>query len=120
MGDFIEAAPHLKPLPEHDRLMRTFIGQAHIAGTGPDGKTCRECALWGVMKRVDGEAIIAPPGHFAISNKASPGALKRGKCNFAIRGKSGRRIPHTALACRFFQGAENPPPPVKSDENSKP
>lgn len=48
MRDHIEVNRHLKALPEHAALCATFLGQAHIAGTGPAGKTCRECALWGV------------------------------------------------------------------------
>lgn len=119
MGDFIEGTRHLTPLPEHDRLMRTFIGQAHIAGTGPAGKTCRECALWGLKKHTDGQWFITPPGHFSASSKVCPGALKRGKCNYEIRGKSGRRIPHIAPACRFFQQAENPPLPMKCSDDTK-
>ena len=55
------------------------------------------------------------PGHFAASNKERPGALKRARCNYEIRGKAARRIPHHAPACRFFQLNDNAPLPVKAD-----
>ncbi|WP_139291337.1 hypothetical protein [Paracoccus sp. SM22M-07] len=36
-NDHIEVNRFLKPLPEHAHLCATFLGQAHIAGTGPAG-----------------------------------------------------------------------------------
>ena len=42
----------LKRLPFDDGIAKTFLGQAHIAGTGPDGMTCRECTFWHSLRTV--------------------------------------------------------------------
>ena len=106
MPDKIEFSPHLKMLPEHAAIAGTFLGQAHIAGTGPCGKTCRECAFWGVLKK--GE--IYPPSRFAKSNKEFAGLMRKGGCHKPMRNKSKRRFPHDAAACRLFEQNTNPPP----------
>lgn len=113
MAEHIEPNPRLVRLPEQAAIFSTFIGQAHIAGTGPEGKTCRECALWGVKNSDGPREWIGCPGHFSHKNKRAPGQLKRGGCHYEIRGKAKRRIPHFAPSCRFFQQADHPPVPVK-------
>ncbi|WP_083554093.1 hypothetical protein [Paracoccus sp. SM22M-07] len=63
--------------------------------------------------------MIESPGHYAASNKERPGVLKRARCNYEIRGKATRRFPGHAPACRFFQTNENPPLPIKAEDETK-
>ena len=81
---------------EHDRLRRTHLGQAHIAGTGPDGRTCRDCRFWHLWKREwrNGESERIP---------VTPSGGTDAPCNKPIAGKSGAKVPGSALACRFFE-----------------
>lgn len=118
MAELLARTPHMKRLPEHEAIYSTFIGQAHLAGTGPEGKTCRECALWGILKCADKRQFVDPPGHYAASNKAN-GGLKKGGFHYDIRGKAKRRFMHFASACRFFQPNGNPPPAVKMEPHNK-
>lgn len=82
----------------------THLGQAHLAGTGPDGATCREC------------------NHFCLTGEDWPdffdsgqkkGQLRQARCEYPISGKSKRKFPHTARACSFFERNDNPPPTSK-------
>ena len=78
----------------------THAGQAHWAGSGPEGRTCRECNFYKTA------------GHYANSGKR-PRQLKDARCNKfrqLMGKKSGAPIPHHAKACRFFD--ENPSPPA--------
>lgn len=106
MADHIEINRHLHDAGFETAIGETFLGQAHIAGTGPDGKTCRECSLWFIMARPDKDMPMQPssPGH-----RKADGELKRAKCNQPIPHKANRRVPHHAKACRFFDQSENPP-----------
>lgn len=113
MADHIEVNRHLKHLPEHDAQIATFLGQAHIAGTGPDGMTCRECVFWGIQRHNDGEWKIESPGHYAAGNKTHAGLLKKGRCNYEIRGKAARRFPGGAKSCRFFALNSDAPAAIK-------
>lgn len=110
MPDHIEVTPHLHDAGFEEAIKATFLGQAHIAGTGPKGKTCRECSLWFIMRRPEPEAPPqpAPPGYFGKKSQ-TPLELKRARCNQPIPHKANRRVPHHAKACRFFDQAENPP-----------
>lgn len=85
-------------------LQATHLGQAHIAGFGPAGKTCRECCHYG------DDAADYPD--FYEGSKTG-GALKPGRCLYPIRGKARRKFPHSAKACRFFEQSDNPPPTAK-------
>lgn len=76
------------------RLMRqTKPGQAHWAGTGPEGKRCHGCANW------------KPDGATGYTAK---GDLRAGRCAQFRRmtGKQGAAFSHWQLACRFFEPAE--------------
>lgn len=108
MADHIEMTPNLHDAGFEAAISATFLGQAHIAGTGPEGKTCRECSLWFVMKRPhkDAPPAPAPPGW---NGKKSGSELKRATCNQPIPHKAKRRVPHHAKACRFFDQSESPP-----------
>lgn len=48
LGDLFLTAPN----KEIDRQQRkTFPGMAHFAGTGPDGKCCKDCLHWYTLSR---------------------------------------------------------------------
>ncbi len=116
MGDHLKFSHHLKGAEFDGAIRQTFLGQAHIAGTGPEGKTCRECSLWCVIRSVKdhtGQRVTVhePPGYNAESHKLAPFELKRARCNYRIANKAKRNVPHYAKACRFFEQNENPPLP---------
>lgn len=112
--DHIENAKGLTSAPHDAAIRATFLGQAHIAGTGPAGKTCRECIFWHAWTRVkvgqSYESQPAPPSHFSFKHDKHPGELKRARCNFPIANKAKRAIPHHANACRKFEASDAPPP----------
>lgn len=98
------STPNLHNTPADGPLQATHLGQAHIAGTGPAGATCRECVHYG-----DDQAQWPD---FYEGGK-SGGALKQGRCLYPITGKAARKFPHTARACRFFERNDSPPPTSK-------
>lgn len=108
-NDHLRFSSHLTAAPFDERFRATFLGQAHLAGTGPDNATCRECKFWHVWRGTASTRQPAPPGHYAKTNKERAGQLKRANCNYAIPHKAKRRIPHHAKACRFFERSDNPP-----------
>ena len=70
-------------------LANTQQGQAYFGGTGPDGKTCRECFHW----------------LGAESHRKVDGWLRKAACGKG----TGKVIGHDALACKYFEEVENPP-----------
>lgn len=110
MPDHIQFSQHMKDVPEHHPIRDTFLGQAHIAGTGPEGKTCRECRFWHKWKWSGKGYIPCPPGYFSKSHKDHPNEIKNALCNRPIINKANRLIPHDAKACRLFEPDENPMP----------
>lgn len=82
---------HLKSDENSVMASKTHAGMAYFAGTGPVGKTCRECAEW-----LGGEY------------KKSDRQLKLAAC---LRG-TGKTFPHTAPACKYFEQSPNPPAPI--------
>lgn len=107
---FTGANPHLHECDFDKAFKETHLGQAHLAGTGPSGATCRGCAHFGLK----GGGGVACPGYYGKSNKALAGTLKPGKCNAPMPGKANRRFPHTAKACSLFEPAQNPFPPASA------
>lgn len=84
---------HLHQTDYDRRLAATYQGQAHIAGTGPEGTTCREC-MW-----------------FARHGDQYHGVtLRDAWCTKPILNKAERLIPPTAASCIFY--LENPDPPA--------
>ena len=73
-----------------DRLAQTYLGMAHIAGTGPSGSRCRGCANWSRDAK-DWKRTKAKDAY----------------CTYPISGKRHRMIPGSAAACRFFKPLEN-------------
>lgn len=86
-----------------ERFKTTHLGQAHLAGTGPKGKTCRECSFFG-LKDAYGKSVS--PGYYSKSNKRLGCTLKPGQCLNPIPGKSSKRFPHHAASCILFEQAE--------------
>jgi hypothetical protein len=82
------------PDPEFDRrVAATHPGQAHFAGTGPNGATCGQCIHLGYLKRT----------YTAAGEPTSAG--KSNGCVEFLRliGKHGPAVPRHALACRYFK-----------------
>lgn len=100
----IQVNTHLTSDPARDAIANTYIGQAHIGGTGPNGTTCRKCRYWGKDAMFNYE-------HFGHRKDChTPGILKEGQCHKIWPNKVYQLFPHTAKACSFFE--ENTKPPV--------
>jgi hypothetical protein len=101
MPDHLELTRHRTRSEFDARIEQTYLGQAHIAGTGPPGTTCRQCVFWHAWKwtrasRLDERVRVpAKPGY-------SGGVLGRAMCNKPIINKARRRVPHYAPSCRLF------------------
>jgi hypothetical protein len=80
--------------PELAAQMRaTYPGQAHWAGSGPNGKTCGECCYLGYFKQrrnASGDTI----------RSEHTGGCRR---YFELTGEHGPVVPTTAGACRHFE-----------------
>ena len=94
---------HMTHDPAHKMISQTYKGQAHNAGTGPKGKTCRECVFFGIDKALEFDHF----GHRADCH--NPGQLKEARCHKPWTGVRQQLFPHTALACTHFEQNENPP-----------
>lgn len=95
-------------------IRQTFLGQAHIAGTGPEGTTCRECVWWQLIghRRVAGgghEEVTKPAAYFGKRHKQTPCELKKQRCTKPILNKANRLIPHHAKSCRLFEANPSAP-----------
>lgn len=104
----LELNPYLHPADYDGPLKETYLGMAHIAGTGPAGVTCRECRYWHLTEK--GKPVS--PGYYSDAIRTTAGLLKPAKCNYPISHKANRRFPHYAKACRLFDPAEEPFPPA--------
>lgn len=87
--------------PEVERGMeRTPDGMAYWLGTGPKGKTCRECIFFASDK-----------SYHSQSGKYG-GQLKPAPCRkykiLALR--AGPKIRATLASCKYFEASDNPPP----------
>lgn len=103
-SDHLTAADFDHPIRE------TYLGQAHIAGTGPEGKTCRECThwhKWKYSKSANGYVPVSS-GYFSKKHKTTPLEPKKAYCNRPILNKAKRLIPHAAKSCRLFELANDP------------
>lgn len=118
MAEHLKFSEHLTGAPFDGPIKETFLGQAHIAGTGPDGTSCRECVFWrkiGWRKNHLGnyEEYVREPAYFSKKHPKTPGEIKKQYCTKPILNKAKRLIPHSAKSCRLFEPNEAPPPPVK-------
>ncbi|WP_421930069.1 hypothetical protein [Nitratireductor rhodophyticola] len=118
----LRLSEHMTAAKFDEQVRGTFVGQAHFAGTGPKGKTCRECLHWHKVKRVRIQGTdrfideAAPPGYFSDKHPEKPGELKKARCNRPIMNKAKRQIPHFAMACRLFEPNDNPPPETRPEK----
>lgn len=96
ISDFLTSSPF-------DAAARqTHPGQAHFAGSGPAGKTCRECIFYGHTKG----------GYYASRGKwrglILPAPCKKYR---QMTQETGPNVPDSAMACKYFE--ENTAPPSK-------
>lgn len=81
---------------------QTPSGCAHWAGSGPKGKTCRECEFWtGGKERY---ATAKTGDHMA--HELKPGQCAKYK---QLKGRYDGRIPHRTPACKHFNAADSAP-----------
>lgn len=114
MGEHLLFSEHLTEAKCDSPIRDTFLGQAHIAGTGPKGRTCRECIWWRLIgkRRQAGGGIVEfvkAPAYFGKRHKDAPGELKKQRCTRPILNKANRLIPHHAKSCRLFEASEHAP-----------
>lgn len=117
MAQHLLFGEHLTPAPYDGAIRDTYLGQAHIAGTGPEGKTCRECKFWHQWKysKEHKDRVPCTPGFFGKKHAKTPLEPKMAYCNRPILNKAKRLIPHSARACRLFEAAELPVPERKPE-----
>lgn len=121
MGEHLLFGENLTKHPHDNAIRETFLGQAHIAGTGPAGTTCRECVFWrkfGKRRTPSGEVVeyVKEPAYFGAKHAKTPCELKKQYCTRPILNKAKRMIPHTAKSCRLFEASENPPAPKREKQ----
>lgn len=86
-----------------DKANATDPGMAHFAGTGPAGKTCRECLQW---------TGCGASGYYSKTG-GKGGAIKPRACakfRDLMRGQVGPAVGHWLRACKYFELNETPPP----------
>lgn len=106
MADHIHPTPHLTVGAFDSRIAGTYLGQAHIAGTGPEGTTCRMCVHWHAWRwKGRGDKAV----RVAVSPGYSKGELAKASCNKPIMNKARRRVPHFAPSCSFFVNNQDAP-----------
>lgn len=102
----IQEQPNLTVLDQafEDTRRRTWPGMGHFAGSGPQGKTCRECKSW--------TGCGHDYGYYAKGGKHG-GSIKPRPCQKyqeLMGGEVGPPVPHNAAVCKYF--AENAAPPA--------
>lgn len=102
IGRHLKFSQHLTANEVHAPIAGTFVGQAHIAGTGPADKTCRECVFW--------QNAGKPHRYFTDRHSEAPLELHPAECTRPILNKASAKFPHHAPACRLFVENDNPPP----------
>lgn len=86
-------------------MKNTPPGMAHWSGTGPEGTSCRECALYTFE------------GRYTSGSKTHPaGGLKPGRCRkyHQLMKRKGKPFVHSKPSCKHFE--RNPNPPMAVDE----
>ncbi len=91
-----------------ERIRATPDGMAFWAGSGPAGKTCRECSHWsgGSRSAETGDLNDARCDQYARMTRAA----------LLIENAPRYDIPHATAACKYFDAAPDAPPviPLKS------
>ncbi len=120
MAEAVAFSKHLTHEDLLDHVRKTQIGQAHFAGTGPYGRTCRECKHF-YCKNREGEP--APFRYRGDENEpSSPDKvtyLQPALCNFPIPNKAEALISHSLEACRHFEECSTPPSETRKDQRYK-
>jgi len=93
---------HLTESPTNRLARATHPGMAHFAGTGPGGKTCRECIFWS-----------HGPHDYRSKNGKYRGLIEPAICKKfqQMMRVQGEKIPDEAMACKYFE--ENPVIPTR-------
>lgn len=106
----LEDDDHLTQEPSHERFKDSYVGMAHIAGTGPDGTHCHMCQHYG-------DDLGNPVGRFGFrSGTLRPGAKKHGYCHRLVDGKVFQKFTGMAKSCSLYDPSEDqsaytlPPP----------
>lgn len=88
-----------------EQINKTVPGMAHWAGTGPKGKTCRECISFATT----GQRYASKGG------KHAKGELMPSRCAAyrRLKGEAGKPVPHWKQACKHFEPSPNPQQGVK-------
>lgn len=98
----LDLMPHGTSLGPHERLaVITHQGMAHFAATGPEKETCRTCVHWKFEK------------HYFSKGGRHGGQLKPCACRKfreLKNGEPGPSVPHNALACKYWERNDTPPP----------
>jgi hypothetical protein len=94
--------------PQGDELAwmqeQTRPGMAHWSGSGPKGKTCRDCMFWGVGNKF---------------RRDTWGELRPRQCTKFTRLSGGRRgdgVPHGCWACKYFEARPSSPEALRKRE----
>lgn len=84
------------------RAAMTHRGQAYLAGSGPAGKTCLDCARW----QFEGKWSV----------QKGPFPARCAKYRDLMRGEWGPKVPHSAGSCKYFDQREKVIPQVKPEK----
>ena len=90
MAAHVPVDRHLHAAGFEDRYAKTYLGQAHLAGTGPHGTACRTCRHW---QRDEDDF--------------DPAKAREAYCEYPLPGKRRRLVPAAAGACSFYTELEN-------------
>ncbi len=119
MVSAVSFSAHLTCSDLLENIRKTQLGQAHFAGTGPVGKTCRECEHF-YCKTQDGKKQHR---YRSIDNKPDGPEklvhLQSAHCNCPIPNKAHRLIPPNAECCRHFKASLTPPSETRKDQRYK-
>lgn len=92
----------LTTVPIDTLVRQSFSGMAHFAGTGPNGRTCRECIFFN-----------HGPYDYRAKNGKYRGEILPADCKKyqQITQCKGDAVPDVAAACKYFD--ENPAIPER-------
>lgn len=126
MAEHFNISPHMTAADFDCPIRNTYLGQAHIAGTGPEGTTCRQCKHWGKTKFIKYEhgnyvEKFAPPNGMAKSTScfrasrktptaSSPSSTKQNepsriaRCRADFSSRARTRCPFSPVRMRNHAG----------------
>ena len=104
-------SPHSKRIDA--LLSHSFAGMAHWAGSGPTGKTCRQCLSWG------GDAET-PPVRYPETGELRPRRCSKFRTIMQYDdGATTPGVPQGSMSCRFFIENVNAKPAVALPKRAK-